>query len=98
MSSAWKLEKGVIGGEYSSGYGMAFSLSLFRQLSEQYSTELLGTIICFSQVVQYCKKLVAIESSSSKSSSLYWAAFGPALLAAWEWVRLDEEAGLEVRM
>lgn len=42
---------------------------------------------------QYCKKLVAITSSSSKSS-LGCAAF---LLAPWEFVRFDRGAGLDGR-
>lgn len=39
--------------------------SLRRQLSLQYRTELLGTVICFSHMAQYCKKLVAISNCSS---------------------------------
>lgn len=62
--------KGVRGGEGSDGKMNCFSVSLFRQLqyvsgwrlhvdkkhhlSEQYSTALQGTIICFSQVALVC--------------------------------------------
>lgn len=42
---------------------------------------------------QNCKKLVAITSSSSKSSSLGMAF----LLAPWEFVRFDNGAGFEGR-
>lgn len=87
-------EKGVKGGDWSCGNANCFSVSFLRQLSEQYRTELQGTMICFSQVVQYCRKLVAIRSSSSKSSSFLCTAF---LLAPVEFERLDKGAGLDGR-
>ena len=82
-------------------------------LSEQYSTELQGTIICFSQVVlsvvsniaqddsrygayQNCKKLVAMRSSSSNSSSfLYECTFF--LVALYELLRLKSGAPFDGR-
>jgi hypothetical protein len=49
-----------------------------------------------NQSYQYCKKLVAMRSSSSISSSFLCrgTAF---LLAPWEWERLDKGAGLDGR-
>ena len=49
---------------------------------------------CATFAYQYCRKLVAIRSSSSKSSSFLCTAF---LLAPVEFERLDKGAGLDGR-
>jgi hypothetical protein len=48
--------------------GDGLAVSILRQASEQYRMDPSGTLICFSQVAQYCRKLADMALSSSTPS------------------------------